>query len=90
MREKVKFNINGKSREYTLFQKGDRVTPHARSTMAVNPEGTVESTSADGFFINVKWDKELYPSKDNGHITIGRQWMIDHLIMLSACKEIAS
>lgn len=90
MRKKEVFRINGKAREFNLFQKGDRVKPNERSTMAVNPEGTVESTSADGFFINVKWDKELYPSKDNGHITIGRQWMIDHLVLLPSKEEIAS
>lgn len=82
VRKKAKFSINGRQRELSLFEKGDRVTLNARATVAIHTTGTVESTTNGGLFVNVKWDKKLYPSKMSGHVTLSSQWMIDSLVLI--------
>lgn len=76
------FIINGKRLELPLFEKGDRVKPTESSTVAIGATGTVESTREGGLFIDVKWDKEKYPSKTGGQVELGEGRMVNGLILL--------
>ncbi|MBK5242128.1 hypothetical protein [Clostridium sp.] len=81
-REAKGFYINGREFELLVFEKGDRVRPKDNSTMAIEPNGTVESTECNGLFVNVAWDEESYESKDGGKVWLGTKRMIDGLELL--------
>lgn len=76
------FHINGKKKELPLFQSGDRVYLLPHSTTAAEPvEGTVQSTSNGGLFVDVKWDKEYYASaiEESSRVWVGSNVMADNI-----------
>jgi hypothetical protein len=77
------FNINSEDKELPLFEEGDRVyIPENDSTAAERVEGTVTGTSAGGLFVDVKWDKEVYPSVFGGTVQVGSGRMVDGIKLI--------
>jgi hypothetical protein len=87
MRQTAIFYINGERKECILFQKGDRVRPIASDAVAIGAEGTVIGTSEGGLFVDVKWDKEEYPSTLGGTVRLGTQRLVDRLELIETEVE---
>lgn len=83
MRQTKVFNINGEDKEFPVYQEGDRVyIPEHDSTASERVEGTVTGTSSGGLFVDVKWDKESYPSVFGGTVQVGSGRLVDGIRLI--------